>query len=373
MTSAQSSPETPPGLVSADSHVVEPFDLFVRGFPARWQARAPHVAPVDGGHRWVFPGSAHTAELGLMVSAGRPGEAVSARMPAAQMPPEVSSVVGRLDAQDRDGVIAEVLFPTVGLVALWHPDLTIREACAQVYSEWILDFTSASDRLGAVGLSAAGSPDRCANEISQLAAAGCRAVLLPTRPGCETGYHESEWDDVWGHAAESGIPIAFHVHTVPTERPTGSELAVYVTGHRSCQDVLATLALGGVFERHPALRVVIAEADAGWVPHFMQRLDRAWSTHRHALGGSRLLDAPSTSTRRCVRHTFQDDAFALASSDWFDPQQLLWASDYPHADSTWPRSVEVLEQIAGALPPDQFRQITSTNAAHLFGFDRRSL
>lgn len=357
------------GLISADSHVVEPPDLFQAAFPLTRRATAPRVEAADGGHRWVFPGTSFTAELGFMAGAGLAREALRPRISLADLPADLFDARRRLAAQDRDGVEAEVLFPTVGLVTLWHPDDTTRDFCARAYTEWVIDFASvAPDRLVPVAVSAASDPARAAEDLGRYAGAGARALLLPTRPpGGAVGYHDRAWDALWEAAAATGTPIAFHAHTEPTPAPLASSLEVYATGIRSCQEVLAVLTLGGVLDRHPGLLVLIAEADAGWVPHFLQRLDRAWLLHREALGGSELSQPPGDLARRGVRHTLQDDAFALASIDWFAPEQLLWASDYPHADSTWPESAAVLARIGTGLDAAQWRAFTRGNAAAVFG------
>ena len=163
------------------------------------------------------------------------------------------------------------------------------------------------------------------------------------------------------------LPIAFHVHTVPLAVPRGSPLGVYVSMIRSCQDVLGVLVFGGVLERHPNLRVVLVESDAGWLPHVVQRMDHAWRRYGNVLGDRELPFAPSVYVGRSVYATFQDDEVALRSLHSLDPDRLLWGSDYPHVDSTWPRSRGLLEERMAAIDVATRRRIVHDNARSLFG------
>ena len=93
-----------------------------------------------------------------------------------------------------------------------------------------------------------------------------------------------------------------------------------------------------MFERHPKLKLVCVEADAGWVPHFMYRMDHACERHRYWLTGGPLTQLPSEYFREHVYTTFQDDWVAFQVKDLCNIRRLMWANDFPHSDSTWPNS-----------------------------------
>ena len=135
---------------------------------------------------------------------------------------------------------------------------------------------------------------------------------------------------------------------------------------RDVQDVIATMLLGGVFERHPGLKMVSAEADAGWVPHWSYRLDHAAynETDNGIIDG--LSKLPSEYLRRNVFTTFQDDWVAFATKDLMNYKQLLWANDFPHPDSTWPRSQNLLAEHATSLSEAERKAILRDNARELF-------
>ena len=128
--------------------------------------------------------------------------------------------------------------------------------------------------------------------------------MMPGSPG-EADYDDPAWDRFWAAAAELGLPISFHILTTSTARTRGSRLNSFLAIVRGIQDIMSLLVFGGVFERHPDLRVVCVEADAGWVPHFMYRMDHAYKRHRHHLRAGRVAGhscprstSPSTSTSR---------------------------------------------------------------------------
>jgi predicted TIM-barrel fold metal-dependent hydrolase len=121
-----------------------------------------------------------------------------------------------------------------------------------------------------------------------------------------------------------------------------------------------------VFERHAKLRVVCVEADAGWAPHFMYRMDHAYKRHRYWMKGKELQRLPSEYFRKHIALTFQDDWTAFQFADQLDPHQLMWASDFPHSDSTWPRSQEVIAEQTGHLSPEQKKRILRDNVAELY-------
>ena len=125
---------------------------------------------------------------------------------------------------------------------------------------------------------------------------------------------------------------------------------------------MGTLVLGGVFERHPKLRIVCVEADAGWVPHYMYRMDHAYKRHRNWLPpGQALSKLPSEYFAENIYTTFQDDWVAFKTADLMNWRRLMWANDFPHSDSTWPWSQEMLAEhttdlTRGAAARDPLRQ-----------------
>lgn len=138
---------------------------------------------------------------------------------------------------------------------------------------------------------------------------------------------------------------------------------------RANQDIIMLLIFGGVFNRHPRLKVVSVEADAGWVPHMMYRMDHVYETHRfwNRAGELNLQKKPSDYVRDNCYFTFQDDVTAYQFKDQLNIKHLLWATDFPHSDSTWPRSMELLDRHThGILSNAERNLIVHDNLVELY-------
>jgi len=357
-------------LISADSHITEPADTYEANIDPAWRDRAPHVTHDDDrGDLFVAEGI-KPIKMGLVAAAGRQPEEIRSDGRYEDMHRSGWDATARLADQARDGVSAEVLYPTVGMVLCNLTDLDYKKACFDAYNRWIVDYcTVAPDRLLGVGQTAARTVDESIADLAAIAAAGLRGVMMPGLPG-EADYDDPVWDRFWAAAAESGLPLSFHILTTTTARTRGSRLNSFLAIVRGIQDIMSLLVFGGVFERHPALRVVCVEADAGWVPHFMYRMDHAYNRHRHHLApGTELPRLPSEYFAEHIWVTFQDDWTAFRFADHMNWRRLMWANDFPHSDSTWPWSQELLAEQTPSLGDEQCRAILSANCASLYGID----
>jgi len=173
---------------------------------------------------------------------------------------------------------------------------------------------------------------------------------------------------LFGYAIDLGLPLSFHILTSQqdTFKVRGPKLNAFMSIIRGCQDLVGTFVLGGVFERHPRLRLVCVEADAGWVPHFMYRMDHAYDRHRYWLPSGTLTRMPSEYFREHVYTTFQDDWVAFQVKDLCNIRRLLWANDYPHSDATWPWSRNILAEQARGLTEEQRRWLVHDNVKELY-------
>jgi len=138
---------------------------------------------------------------------------------------------------------------------------------------------------------------------------------------------------------------------------------------RGNQDIMGMFCFGGVFERHPKLKVVCVEADAGWVPHFTYRMDHAYKRHRFWMETGAIQRPPSEYFYENIYVTYQDDQAATANVDERVLRRVMWANDFPHSDSTWPWSMEILGGLTGDLTQEQRDWILHDNVAELYGLD----
>ena len=169
-----------------------------------------------------------------------------------------------------------------------------------------------------------------------------------------------------------GMPLSFHILTSNTDRIgalRGPRINGFCSIIRGCQDIIGMFIFGGVFHRHPKLKLVCVEADAGWAPHYMYRMDHAYKRHRHWMKGRELGQLPSEYFRENVYMTFQDDWTAFKFRDDCNIRRLMWANDFPHSDATWPRSQEILAEHTADMTEQEKDWILHDNVAELYGLN----
>ena len=365
-------------IISADSHITEPANTYVDYIDPKWRDRAPRMERDDKmGDIFVIHGINRPVPMGLVAAAGKPAEEIRLEgvlfedMHRGGWDPEA-----RMADQDRDGVAAEVIYPTVGMVLCNHKDFDYKRACFQAYNRWIAEYCSAHpDRLLGAGQTAMRSPEEGIEDLKEIKALGLRGVMLPGQPALED-YDSPIYDKFWQAAIDLELPPSFHILTNrrDTAHTRGPLMNGFLAVIRGCQDIMGMLVLGGVFERNPTLRVVCVEADAGWVPHFMYRMDHAYKRHRNWLpAGQELSKLPSEYFAENIYTTFQDDWVAFKVANLMNWKRLMWANDFPHSDSTWPWSQDVLEEHTKHLSAEQKHAILCGNVADLYGIDVASL
>ncbi len=368
--------------ISADSHVTEPGDCYVGRIDPAFSDRAP-VAVTDktmGAAISVDNGRA-VIPYGMIAAAGRPWEAIGPfvyvgwdELHAGGWDPRA-----RLAEQQRDGVGVEVLYPSVGMLLCNHPDADYKHACFDAYNRWLAEYVSvAPERLVGLGQTALRSVDEGVADLEAIEALGLRGVMLPGLAACheEGDYDDPRWDPLWRASVELGLPVSFHILTgggsLAAKEFRGPKMNAFLGIIRGCQDVIGTMIFGGVFDRVPDLKIVCTEADAGWVPHWMYRADHAVERHRNWLGSGDLARRPSEYFRENVYVTFQDDWVAFQTAHLMNHERLLWASDHPHSDSTYPDSQRVLAEQTAHLSAGVRDDITWRNCARLYGLEPQS-
>jgi predicted TIM-barrel fold metal-dependent hydrolase len=357
-------------IISADSHVTEPPDAYAEIDPA-FRERAPKLVRHETlGDIFVIDGMRQPIPMGLVAAAGKSAEQIATfgvkfdELHRGGWDPEA-----RLADQDRDGVAGEILYPTVGMALCNHKDLDYKKACMDAYNRWIVRYCAAHpDRLFGIGQTAMRTPAEGVADLRAVKALGLRGVMMPGYPG-EKDYDDPAWDPVWEAAVELTLPLSFHILTTREDhaRVRGPKMNAFLAVIRGCQDVLGTMILSGVFERHPRLRIVCVEADAGWVPHYMYRMDHAYKRHRYWLPAGTLSKLPSEYFRENVYTTFQDDWVAFQMTKMVNVERIMWANDFPHSDSTWPWSQDVLREHTKHLTDVERDRILHDNVAELYG------
>jgi predicted TIM-barrel fold metal-dependent hydrolase len=376
----------PSGLISADSHVTEPPHCYADYIDPAFRERAPRmITDPQRGSCFILDGMKSVVAMTVVSGAGlAPEDMKQDGRLFENLHRGGWDAKARLKDQDRDGIVAEVLYPSVGMVLCNHPEPDYKQACMWAYNRWLHDeFCSvAPDRLIGLGQTAVRSVDEAVDDFRKFKDMGFKGVMLPGDPATPVDYDDPSFDPLWKTAVELNLPISFHIATARADAASRGAIAQGTgddranRGHmfnrthqllKSIQDLIGLFIWGRVFERHPDLKLVCVEADAGWAPHYAYRMEHVYKRHRFWAKVPEMKKLPSDYFRDNVYLTFQDDWTAFRQTDMINPRRLLWANDFPHNDSTWPWSRDLLAGHTAKLSEDEKRWILRDNTAELYG------
>jgi predicted TIM-barrel fold metal-dependent hydrolase len=275
----------------------------------------------------------------------------------------------RLADMDRDGVWASVIYGP-HLFGLPIQDPLLRAAALGGYNDWAHEFNRhAPDRLSVLPVLPAHAVDAAVAELERVAKLGHRgAIISPFEFRCG----DAEWERFWDAAEAVGLPISFHIGRGTSQvrvAPGSWELAAFAAvGPLQLDEPLAMMIFSGVLERHPRLRLVLAESGIGWIPYFVHRLDATAEKHVPKVRDYQLKAKPSEIFRRQVFATFEEEPLGPELLPLLGPNNFMWASDYPHPDSTFPHSREAIAHAFKGLEDGFVERVTAGNCARLYGF-----
>jgi predicted TIM-barrel fold metal-dependent hydrolase len=369
-------------LLSSDSHIVEPPDLWTARMP--YDETLPRVVRQDDGDWWYIDGRKTMSFLGI-----QPGMRFEKKPEILRTSGTFEEVVSAaydphayVTANEADGVWGSVIYPSEGLVLFGVPNTGVVTKAMRVYNDWIAEFcASEPQRLKGIAMLNLDEPEVAELELRRCHGLGLAGALITVAPPVWGPYRNREYDAFWAAAADLGMPLSLHVGTdrgdpkaeVPQLDVTNVPPSVFVNKDYAVRRTLADLMLSGVFERHPDVRIGTVEHELGWIPFFLDQLDYTY-TDRPARGPEwrRFADPdrlPSHFFRINCFASFQEDAIGIRLRDLIGVETLMWGSDYPHTESTFPRSRQILGEILDGLDPDERQQVTASNAARLYGFD----
>jgi predicted TIM-barrel fold metal-dependent hydrolase len=273
--------------ISADSHMTEPPNCYVDHIDPKFRERAPRIRRLEEvGDAFVIEGMPTPVPLGLLAAAGKePSKITTDGVAFEDLWRSGWDPKYRLADQDLDGVAAEFIYPTVGMLLCNHADFDFKKACFEAYNRWLAEYCAeAPDRLFGLAQVSMRSPEDGVAELKAVKAMGFKGVMMPGDPAVED-YDSKIYDPVWATAVELGLPLSFHILTTKSgslaQNPRGPRINSFLSIIRGCQDIMGALIFSGVFDRHPGLKIVCVEADAGWAPHYMYRMDHAYKRHRY--------------------------------------------------------------------------------------------
>jgi predicted TIM-barrel fold metal-dependent hydrolase len=372
--------------VSADSHVIEPTDLYA-SLRAEWGDRAPVVVRAEDGTDWWWVDGQRTNSFAGGSQAGKRAEGAGTLLLA----DAIDNVRDALWSPERyvaenltDGIGASVLYPTQQMQHYAVRNTELVNATCRAYNDWLAEFCRGNAmRLRGVAALNSDDPAVAAHELERAFGRGLVAAMLPVALPHRQTYADPRFDRVWALAAELGTPLSFHIGTyradaardkavviagAQTDTPRPVQTA-FSTADLHVRNVLADLVFAGVFERHPGLRVVSAEHEIGWLPHFVERMDYTYT--QRATRGVRFADAalPSDFVRRQVWVQFCEDPLASQAIDFIGSANVLWGTDYPHSEGTFPRSRAVLDSLLVAQAAAVRRAVLVDNPVRLYNIE----
>lgn len=359
-------------VFSADSHVIEPGDLWTKRIDARFRDRAPHIVhEAEGmtGDLFACEGLRPFPVAGLAVAGEEPsdfGEKMRGGYDGIR--PSAWDPVERLEDQDADGVAGEVLYTSLGMGLYGLKDGELRAACFRAYNDWLAEYVSHDrSRLAGVALIPMDTDAMAIAELERAARLGLKGGMIWGAPPASRPYDRPDWDPIWAVAQACEMPLSLHILTGADGHGVegASIMRAYPSLPHRMERAISDLIFGGALARFPKLRFVSAENDIGWIAHFLQRLDHSWTKYRF-MEADPIPEPPSTYFRRQVYATFQDDRVGVLTREFVGTENLMWASDFPHSDSTWPHSREVIERDFEGIPVADRHKITAGNCAALY-------
>ena len=367
-------------MISSDSHIVEPPDL--------WTARAsderlPHVVREADGDWWYIDGRKTMSFLGIQPGMRFEKDPTKLRTSATfeEVAPAAYDPAAYLTANEDDGVWGSVIYPSEGLVIFSVPNSEVVTKAMAVYNDWIADFCSHdTSRLKGIGMVNVDDPAEATAELRRCHSLGLAGALITVAPPVWLPYRSRDFDEFWSTAEELAMPLSLHVGTDRADSRAGEFVlnvknvppSVFVNKDYPIRRTLADFMFSGVFERHPGLRIGTVEHELGWIPFFLEQLDYTY-TDKPPRGPewARLSDPnalPSQFFRTNCFASFQEDSLGMRLRDMIGVETLMWGSDYPHTESTFPRSRKVLAEVLKGVPDDEVQRIVAGNAAELYSF-----
>ena len=364
-----------PKTLSSDSHVMEPPDLWSAAVPPRFADLAPHVEMDQDADWWVQEGR-RLFSFSVATKAGLRFEGqdrLSVDYRFSDVRPGSYLPEAHVADNETDGVSGSVLYPSVATILFGLEDTEALSVLGRIYNDWIAEFCQAApDRLKGIGIVNVDDITDAVRELERMRGCGLAGAMIPVAPLPELPYDSPEYEALWTAAERLELPLSLHIasNRSPDDWRQLWTQAGFVGSDHYVRDSIGRMIFSGVFERHPGLMVGSVEHEAAWAPYFLERMDYTYTERTPRPGWYRFTDdaRPSDFFHTNVFISFQEDRVGVQLRDVIGVDNLLWGSDYPHAESTFPRSQAILDDIMSGVPSDERAQMTSANTARLYGF-----
>ncbi len=366
-------------IISVDDHLVEPPDMFEGRVPAKFADQAPKIVETRRGHQvWEFDGQRYF-QVGMNAVAGRRPESVTLEPTRFEdMRRGCWEIDARIADMDINGVWASLNFPSMitgfsGRVFSGASDPELGLAVTRAWNDWLYEawWQPYPDRIIPCGITYLTDPELGAAEIRRNAARGFRSVTLPERPhridlpSIFSGY----WDPIIAACEETDTVLSLHVGSsgmpdLPAESPAVA-LGATLFGQMSLT-ACAEWVWSGVPVRYPDIKIAMSEGGIGWVAMLLDRLDNIVDRSGYGDGYDASGLRPAEVLQRNFWFCTIDDPSTIDTRHRIGIDHVMLEVDYPHGDSTWPDTQDVVERLWGHLPVSDLRKLTHENAAALY-------
>lgn len=368
-------------LISVDDHLVEPPHMFDGRLPAKFADQAPRITrKPDGSDVWMFNG-VEIPNIGLNAVAGRPKEEYGIEPTSyEEMRPGCFDVHERVKDMSAGGVLGSMCFPSFpgfsGRLFAAAQDKELALATVQAYNDWhIEDWAGAyPDRFIPMALPVLWDADLAAAEVRRVAAKGCHSITFTENPATlgYPSFHDSYWDPMWKALCDENVVLSIHLGSsgklAITAADAPIDVMITLQPMNICQ-AAADLVWSRVPKKFPDIKIALSEGGTGWIPYFLDRLDRTYDMHHMWTGQNFDGMLPSDFFRKHFLTCFISDPIGVQLRNQIGIDNIAWECDYPHSDSSWPKSAEELEIVAAGVPDDEINKMTYENAMRWYSFD----
>ena len=351
-------------LVSADNHVEVTRDIFHERFPERLRDSAPRVW-FDRYWRLGSKGDQEAYPAGVDIDTALARSVLC----------DGFDFERRNRDLDTEGISKEIAYPQSLLSFVQHPEREVQELIYRTYNEHLADLGAENPgRFYGVGVcSNWWDPARAEQAVGQIVDLGLKSFMLPYSPGSDLegrpiDYAGPGMDRFWAAAAETGLPIAFHIGEVPALGGRGGFGTFFIVQAAPFRRVFGNLIFGGILDRHPSLQIVFAEGGLNWVAGAVQDAELTFGAH-YELFDLKPKHRPSHYWHEHCHATFQSDPIGLALIDYIGADRIMWAQDYPHSEGTFGYTAQAVKEVLDAVSEADARRILGGNASALYGLD----
>ena len=387
-----------PKIISADDHVIEPAHVWQDRMPAKHKELAPKIVIAPQGEMtlndgvwletpgtgdkmaawWHFENKRYQIKQMVACPGIPPEEVTMEGVTYDDIAPGCYDPIARLADMDINHVEASLCFPNYprfcGQLFSEADDLELGLLCVQAYNDWMIDewCGSSGGRLIPLCIVPLWDAELAAKEIYRVAEKGCRAVAWSELPAWlgRPGLHGDFWDPFLKACEETQTVICMHIGSGTKTVQTSPEAPTVVTANLIVCNSAASMIdwiFSGKFEQFPNLKLLYAESQIGWIPYFIERADDTWRTHQWAQGEKRIPKPPSHYYKKHVYSCFFKDTVGIDLLDRIGEDNVLFETDYPHQDGTFPNTLAIAEELFGHLEQETIDKIARNNAIKLFG------